>query len=264
MTVVRKPAVAGQFYANDAAELTTTVETLLSEVEEPGGIVPKPPKAIIAPHAGYIYSGPVAASAYARLRPCRDRYSKVVLLGPCHRVPVEGMALSDAEVFRTPMGDVPIDRAATASLTAQGLAVSPLAHQYEHSLEVHLPFLQVVLDDFSLVPIVVGDATPDEVARALDCVWGGDETLIVVSSDLSHYLRYAEARAFDAETCDAIEHFDYRLIDHSHACGATPVGGLLLAARRQGLSVSTIDLRNSADTSGDRRVVVGYGSWVFS
>lgn len=264
MTVVRKPAVAGQFYANDAAELTTTVETLLSEVEEPGGIASTPPKAIIAPHAGYIYSGPVAASAYARLRPYRDRYSKVVLLGPCHRVPVDGMALSDADVFRTPMGDVPIDRAATARLTARGLTVSALAHQYEHSLEVHLPFLQVVLDAFSLVPIVVGDATPDEVARALDCVWGGDETLIVVSSDLSHYLRYAEARAFDAETRDAIEHFDYRLIDHSHACGATPVGGLLLAARRQGLSVATIDLRNSADTSGDRRVVVGYGSWVFS
>ena len=264
MTIVRKPAVAGQFYANDASELATTVETLLSEVEEPGEVVSAPPKAIIAPHAGYIYSGPVAASAYACLTPYRDRYSRVVLLGPCHRVPVEGMALSDADVFRTPVGDISIDRASVARLAADGLEVSDLAHRYEHSLEVHLPFLQAVLDEFSLVPIVVGNATPDEVAQVIGKLWGGDETLIVVSSDLSHYLRYAEATVFDAETRDAIEHFDYRLIDHSHACGATPVGGLLLAARQHGLKVKTIDLRNSADTSGDRRVVVGYGAWVFS
>lgn len=264
MTVVRKPAVAGQFYASNASELATTVETLLSEVEEPGGALSAAPKAIIAPHAGYIYSGPVAASAYACLRPHRDRYNKVVLLGPCHRVPVEGMALSGADVFRTPVGDVAIDRATVAGIAGEGVEISDLAHQYEHSLEVHLPFLQAVLDEFSLVPIVVGDATPDDVADVLDRVWGGDETLIVVSSDLSHYLRYAEARVFDEETRDAIEHFDYRLIDHSHACGATPLGGLLLAARRRGLQVRTIDLRNSADTSGDRRVVVGYGAWVFS
>ena len=264
MTEIRNPAVAGQFYADNASELATTVEMLLNEVEQPGGAVSAAPKAIIAPHAGYIYSGPVAASAYACLRPYRERYSRVVLLGPCHRVAVEGMALSDADLFRTPVGDVPIDRATVDSLAGGRLAVSSLAHQYEHSLEVHLPFLQAVLDEFSLVPIGVGDATPDEVAELLDQVWGGEETLIVVSSDLSHYLRYAKAREFDAATCDAIEHLDHRPIDHSHACGATPVGGLLLAARRHGLQVTTVDLRNSADTSGDRRVVVGYGSWVFS
>ena len=264
MTVVRNPAVAGQFYANDASELATAVDTLLNEVEETGAAVSAPPKAIIAPHAGYIYSGPVAASAYACLRPYRERYTRVVLLGPAHRVPVERMALSDADVFRTPVGDVPIDRATVAGLAADGVEVSGLAHQYEHSLEVHLPFLQAVLDSFSLVPIVVGSASPDEVSDVIDKLWGGDETLIVVSSDLSHYLKYAEATIYDAETRDAIEHFDHRLIDHSHACGATPLGGLLLAARRRGLQVKTIDLRNSADTSGDRRVVVGYGAWVFS
>jgi len=264
MNDVRKPAVAGQFYASNASELATTVSTLLNEVEGQGGAPAAAPKALIAPHAGYIYSGPVAAIAYACLRPWRDQYSRVVLLGPCHRGPVRGMALSDADSFQTPVGEVPIDKQAVADLAGPGVEIADLPHQYEHSLEVHLPFLQAVLGSFSLIPVVVGDATPQQVAELLDKVWGGDETLVVISSDLSHYQRYADAKVMDAETCAAIENFDYASIDHDHACGATPVGGLLIAAKRHGLDVMTLDLRNSADTAGDGNVVVGYGAWVLS
>jgi predicted class III extradiol MEMO1 family dioxygenase len=239
MTIVRDPAVAGQFYPEDADQLTAAVTTLLEETEERSAVAPK---ALIVPHAGYIYSGPVAATAYAQLRPFRDRYRRVVLLGPCHRVPVDGMATSGADVFRTPLGDVPLDRQARV---------------------VHLPFLQSVLGDFSIVPIVAGEAEAQLVADVLDALWDGPETLVVVSSDLSHYLDYEHAKAIDAVTCRAIENFDLS-ITHDAACGATPIRGLLLAAERHGLDVRTLDMRNSGDTSGDQDFVVGYGAWVFS
>jgi AmmeMemoRadiSam system protein B len=260
MTIVRDPAVAGQFYPEDADQLTAAVTTLLEETEERSAVAPK---ALIVPHAGYIYSGPVAATAYAQLRPFRDRYRRVVLLGPCHRVAVDGMATSGADVFRTPLGDVPLDRQVRVELERHGVGVFEQTHKYEHSLEVHLPFLQSVLGDFSIVPIVVGEAEAQLVADVLDALWGGPETLVVVSSDLSHYLDYEHATAIDAVTCRAIENFDLS-ITHDAACGATPIRGLLLAAERHGLDVRTLDMRNSGDTSGDQDFVVGYGAWVFS
>jgi AmmeMemoRadiSam system protein B len=260
MTVVREPAVAGQFYPENPGELRALVDALLDAAA--GEELP-PPKALIAPHAGYVYSGPVAASAYARLRPYRDLYKRVLLLGPCHRVPVAGMAVSGADAFRTPLGDVPVDRETVAALEASGIRVFEPSHRFEHSLEVQLPFLQAVLREFSVVPVVVGDARPQAVAEMLESVWGGPETLIVISSDLSHYLDYDTARKHDAATCQRIEHLDSR-IDHEDACGATPVRGLLLAASRRGMRVSTLDLRNSGDTEGDRDFVVGYGAWMFS
>jgi AmmeMemoRadiSam system protein B len=260
MNTVRNPAVAGQFYPADSPGLEAAVTTLLGETAGQGGAAPK---ALIVPHAGYMYSGPVAASAYARLRPWRDRYSRVVLLGPCHRVPLRGMALSSADAFRTPLGDVAVDHETTARLDVPGLAVSDTSHEYEHSLEVHLPFLQEVLDEFVLVPVVVGDASAQEVAGLLKAVWGGEETLIVISSDLSHYLGYDEAAAKDAVTCTRIENLDTD-ISHDQACGATPIRGLLLVAKQRGLTVTTLDLRNSGDVAGDRKFVVGYGAWAFA
>lgn len=260
MTLIREPAVAGQFYPGNAEELRATVATLLEEAQEKDSPAPK---ALIVPHAGYIYSGPIAANAYALLRPHRSQYRRVILLGPCHRTPVRGLALCSADSYRMPMGDVPLDKAAIADLDIAGVEVFDAAHRDEHSLEVHLPFLQAVLGEFSVVPIVVGDASPELVARVLDALWGGPETLIVISSDLSHYLEYDEARAIDAVTCKAIEHFDAGQINHDMACGATPVAGLLVAARRRGMKVTTLDLRNSADTAGDRAFVVGYGAWMF-
>ena len=260
MTIVRDPAVAGQFYPEDPGELAAAVTTLLDEAGEQGA---DPPKALIVPHAGYMYSGPVAAIAYAQLRRYRSRYDRVILLGPCHRVPVAGMATSGADVFRTPLGDVPVDRAAVAEAACHSVSVIEESHRYEHSLEVHLPFLQSVLADFSIVPIVVGDARPKAVAAVIQALWGGAETLIVVSSDLSHYLDYEHATAVDAHTCRAIESFN-TAITHDSACGAIPIRGLLLAAKRHGLNVRTLELRNSGDTSGDRDFVVGYGAWTFS
>jgi len=260
MTVVREPAVAGQFYPQEPAKLQALVSALLSEVAPQGNI---PPKALVVPHAGYVYSGAVAASAYARLSRYRDVYRRVVLLGPCHRVPVAGMALSAAHAFRTPLGDVPVDRDAVAALEARGVKVFEPSHRYEHSLEVHLPFLQTVLGEFSIVPVVVGESQPRAVADLLDELWGGPETLIVVSSDLSHYLAYDAAREQDAATCRRIERLDID-IGYDDACGATPLRGLLLAAKQHGLQATTLDLRNSGDTSGDRDFVVGYGAWMFA
>lgn len=260
MTVIREAAVAGTFYPGEARELSATIQALLDAVCVNDG---RAPKALIVPHAGYIYSGPVAAAAYAPLRPYRPLYSRVVLLGPCHRVAVKGMALSAADVFRTPLGDVPLDKQAIALLHAPSVTFVDAAHQFEHSLEVHLPFLQSVIGSFSLVPLVVGDVAPDTVAGVIDALWGGPETLLVVSSDLSHYLPYEEARATDNATCEAIENLRYQCIDHTDACGATPIRGLLIATKHRGMKVMTLDLRNSGDTAGDRSRVVGYGSWIF-
>ena len=263
MTAIREPAVAGQFYPGDPEELRGTVEFLLEEAELKANAAASAPKALIVPHAGYMYSGPVAAMAYARLSAHRARYRRVVLLGPCHRVAVRGLASSSADVFRTPIGDVPLDKDAIQGIDADLLAIHNDAHRFEHSLEVHLPFLQVALGAFTLVPIVVGRTRPERVSDLLGQLWGGDETLIVVSSDLSHYLGYEQARRFDRDTCGAIENFDSLSIDHDHACGAMPISGLLIAAKQRSMTVTTLDLRNSGDTAGDRHAVVGYGSWEF-
>ena len=260
MNMIREPAVAGQFYPGNSGKLDTTVRALLDEVNaEPGPA----PKALIVPHAGYIYSGPVAAAAYARLEPWGQQYTRVILLGPCHRVPVRGMALSGADVFRTPLGKVPVDKEVIASLDIPEVSVFEATHRREHSLEVQLPFLQAIIGSFSLVPLVVGDAAAETVANVIDALWGGPETLIVVSSDLSHYLNYDAACASDKATCRAIENLDENLVDHNGACGATPIRGLLIAARRHGMRVTTLDLRNSGDTAGNRDEVVGYGAWLF-
>ncbi len=257
----RPTAVAGTFYPGDARALRAQVESFLREVPETGPV----PKALIAPHAGYRYSGPIAASAYGRLRDGRGLIKRVVLLGPAHRVFVRGIATSTAAAFESPLGPVRLDRDAIAAIEQlPRVAPSDLAHKDEHSLEVHLPFLQLTLGDFALVPLAVGDATPEEVARVLDLLWGGDETLIVVSSDLSHYLEDAAAKALDAETTRAIEALAPDRIGDDQACGRMPMRGLLQAARARGMHVQTLDLRNSGDTSGTRDSVVGYGAWVLS
>ncbi len=261
MTSVRKPAVAGVFYPNDARALKAHLESLLAQAPD----VPGPaPKAIIAPHAGYIYSGPVAASAYARVKSARGRIRRVILLGPAHRVGFRGLARSSALYFETPLGRVPVDTEAMAMIAElPQVVLLDAAHAHEHSLEVHLPFLQTLFDDFRLVPLVVGEASPTEVGEVLERLWGGEETLIVISSDLSHYHDYAIAQGRDRATSQAIEQLRYEDIDYEDACGRMPVSGLLHVARRRGLTAHTIDLRNSGDTAGPRDRVVGYGAYVF-
>lgn len=259
-TTTRAPAVAGLFYPGDREGLSRTVSQLLTKSQAQARAIPK---ALIAPHAGYAYSGPIAANAYALLAPARDTIKRVVLLGPTHRVAVRGLALPAASHFATPLGAVEIDAAAVAGVRhLPQVVVSAQAHALEHSLEVHVPFLQAALADFKLVPLAVGYASAEEVAEVLDALWGGPETLVVVSSDLSHYLAYGDAQAIDRSTCEAI--LDLKTdIDHDHACGATPVSGLTLAARRKGLRPELIDLRNSGDTAGDKSRVVGYASFAF-
>lgn len=241
--------------------MRSTVTALLDEAGLPQGPAPR---ALIVPHAGYVYSGPVAATAYARLRVHRVRYSRVVLLGPCHYVGVGGLAFSSADVFRTPLGDIPVEPTVFADADLPDSRVVDATHRPEHSLEVQLPFLQLVLDDFVLVPIVVGEAPADAVARVLERLWGGPETLIVVSTDLSHYLSYERARMTDQATCDAIEHLAPEAIGSRDACGCFALNGLLTVARRKGLEIRTLDLRNSGDTAGPTDRVVGYGAWMLT
>lgn len=257
---VRKPAVAGVFYPQDAQELAGDVNAMLALAVDAHVL----PKALIVPHAGYVYSGPIAASAYASLEARRDEIHRVVLLGPAHRVAVEGLAVPSVEAFETPLGPVLLDRRAIdAALTLRQVKRSDAAHANEHSIEVQLPFLQSILGEFTLVPFAVGHATPQEVAEVLELLWGGPETLIVVSTDLSHYYPNAEARRLDRATADDILALR-KLADRDQACGATPVNGLLAVARKKGLHPQLLDLRNSGDTAGDRSRVVGYAAFSFA
>ena len=231
----------------------------------PAGQSPGWPKALIAPHAGYVYSGPIAGSAYRQLEAARGHISRVVLIGPAHRVAVDGLATSAARAFDTPLGEVPLDAAGVAAvLKLPFVHVLDQAHASEHSLEVHLPFLQELLGDFALVPLVFGAATPAQVAAALEVLWGGPETLIVVSSDLSHYQDYGTAREMDRQTARAIESLAGDAITEQQACGRVAIQGLLETAVRHGLRARTLDLRNSGDTAGPRDQVVGYGAWALS
>ena len=263
MHSIRQPAVAGVFYPAQASLLSSDVRALLAGAAAAVAPAYTSPKALIVPHAGYVYSGATAALAYARLAPLRAVIRRVVLLGPVHRVPVRGLALPGADIFATPLGQIEVDQDALASLKLlRQVVISPAAHALEHSLEVQLPFLQAVLDDFKLVPLAVGDATPLEVAQVLDALWGGPETLIVISSDLSHFLPYDKAQAVDQETVARIMDLSGNLT-HDQACGGTPVNGLLLAARQHHLQPHLLGQCNSGDTAGDKHRVVGYAAIAF-
>ena len=257
---VRLPAVAGQFYTDNPDVLQQQVTDFLNRAEAHHVATPK---AIIAPHAGYIYSGPVAATAYKTLASQAEDIKRVVILSPAHRYGFRGIAWSSADYFRTPLGDIAVDHASIAQL--QDLAfVANLeqAFENEHALEVHLPFLQTVLNDFSIVPFIVGMAEAVQVAELLERLWGDTETLIVISSDLSHFSPYEQARQHDMSTCDKIEQLDYESISGEDACGTYPLSGLLLVARNRNLHVQRLDLRNSGDTAGSKDSVVGYGAFV--
>lgn len=262
MSKIRPPAVAGSFYPGNAATLAAEVDAFLQEAgrRTPLTADEQPPKAVIVPHAGYIYSGPVAAGAYLRLGLGKGRITRVVLLGPVHRVPVRGLALSTATSFETPLGTIPLDLNAEELIAGlPQVVMSDPAHALEHSLEVQLPFLQRVLGTFSLVPLAVGDARPEGVAEVLENLWGGPETVIVISSDLSHYLPYDTARRVDRDTVQELLNLQL-LPSHDQACGATPVNGMVAAARKMGLVPRLIDLRSSGDTAGDKGRVVGYAA----
>jgi len=258
VTRARLPAVAGLFYPDDPYELRAVVRGFLDAAAP---LPPGRPKVLIVPHAGYVYSGPVAASAYRGLVGLADSIERVVLAGPSHRVPVPGIAVPEVAAFDTPLGRVPLDAETVARLLSlPHVYGTNLPHRMEHSLEVQLPFLQMTLEDFKLVPLAVGDASAATVAAVLEACWGGPETLIVISTDLSHYRDYDSARRADTATARAIlqREDDFR---DEQACGCRLLNGLMRIARARDLRVEELDLRNSGDTSGDRSRVVGYGAF---
>lgn len=260
MDGIRRAAVAGAFYRGEADALGAQVDALLVPA---GRREPRlsGPKALIVPHAGYIYSGAVAGRAYGELAAARGVVKRVVLLGPVHRVAVSGLALPGASEFDTPLGRVAIDAAAAAAIgDLPQVLTSPAAHAHEHALEVQLPFLQRVLGNFTLLPLAVGNASTAEVADVIERLWGGRETLVVVSTDMSHYHRYDEAKRIDGATLARIAAFATDL-DHEEACGATPLNGLLRVARARRLSIELLGACNSGDTAGDRERVVGYSAF---
>ena len=264
MTTIRQPAVAGLFYPGDPETLQQDVQQLLANAEAMDRLPGHCPKAIIVPHAGYPYSGGLAAKAYQLLQGHGDSIRKVVLLGPSHRVGFTGIATCSADHYRTPLGDIPLDKRNTkAALACPGVVCLDQAHLQEHSLEVHLPFLQTLIPDFELTPLVVGDCEAKTTAEVINTLWGGNDTLIVISSDLSHFLDDKTARQLDEATCHAIENFDGDSIAYEQACGRNPIKGLLAAASSHPLTIETLGLCNSADTTGDRSRVVGYGAWAF-
>lgn len=258
---IRQPAVADLFYPGDPYELSQSVDHYLEHTYHPYAFHPK---ALIVPHADYHHSGPVAASAYALLKHAQN-IQRVILLGPSHRVPFPGIAASSMYSFASPMGKVALDVKTTEILTLnfEQVHYADQAHAREHCLEVQLPFLQHLLGEFELIPLVVGDATPACIGEVLEYLWGGDETLIIISSDLSHYHAYREARHMDEATTAAIEKLQFERIDYEHACGRNAINGLLYSAREHGLSVNTLDLRNSADIEGTPAQVIGYGAYAF-
>ena len=258
---VRPPAVAGLFYPGDASQLREVVSEYLAQAPEPA--IGAAPKALIVPHAGYIYSGAIAAAAYSQVAQRRRQIRRIVLIGPSHRVYLRGMAVPSAEAFQTPLGRVLVDQDLKAQLLARQLVIeSDAPHDSEHSLEVQLPFLQMLFDDFTLLPLSIGAATPPAVATALAETWGGKETLVLVSSDLSHFLTYDAAREFDLATTAAILRHDATLTG-DQACGCVGINGVSLLALQRNLSISEIARCNSGDTAGDRNRVVGYGAFAF-
>lgn len=258
MKQIRHPAVAGMFYPAEADSLKQDIHRYLDNASAPSVT----PKAIVVPHAGYIFSGPVAASAYKQLLPLKKQITQVVLLGPSHRVAFSGLAVPESDTFNTPLGNIAIDQKAIEKITdLPQVIASDIAHRDEHSLEVQLPFLQEILDEFTLIPLVVGDAERHEVAEVIERLWGDEHTLIVISTDLSHYHAYSEAKKMDRSTSDAITHLKPDLIDYEDACGRNGLKGLLTVAENKHLTATILDLRNSGDTAGSRDSVVGYGAY---
>lgn len=257
-------AVAGSFYPQQKVTLHNMIQKYLADNPIQGKNIVYP-KALIVPHAGYIYSGKIAAKAYHYLYPLKDKIKRVILIGPAHRVPVPGLAISQHDAFATPLGNILVDQKAIAKIKhLPQVLLWDDPHKQEHSLEVHLPLLIEILEDFTIVPILAGDVDPIIIAQVLEILWGEEETLIVISSDLSHFHSYAKAQALDLMTANSIEAFDYQAIHWEQACGRIPISGLLIMAKKLNLTIKRLSLCNSGDTAGNKDRVVGYGTWLFS
>lgn len=255
---VRPPAVAGLFYPSDPTTLRGMVEAMLKQTQVTDASGDAHLRAMIVPHAGYIYSGSTAAAAYAQLKQLADKVRHVVIVGPAHRFGIHGVGLVEADGMATPLGTIPLWQEGLAVAQAQpGVVVSMAAHAKEHSLEVQLPFLQVVLPEADVLPLVAGWVEPEVVANVLEALWDQPEMLVVISSDLSHYHPYTRAQELDSATIDQILELDLN-VTHDQACGATGINALLLVAKAHGLKPRMDQYCNSGDTAGDKDGVVGY------
>lgn len=259
MNNVRKPNVAGQFYPEKANTLKEMIHSFLIDTHVQ---VEEQPKAIIAPHAGYLYSGPIAATIYAVLSKYKDTVKKVILIGPSHRIYFKGIAATMVDYFETPLGSVPVANERDF-LSSPVIHINEAAFGMEHSLEVQLPFLQIVLNHFELTPLIVGDVEFSKVADVMASLWGGKETLIIVSSDLSHYKDYQAAQKLDACTSRAILNLAPQELHFEQACGLIPIQGLLHVAKQNNMQARALDVRNSGDIVGSKDRVVGYGAYCF-
>jgi AmmeMemoRadiSam system protein B len=260
--MIRQPAVAGRFYPAEPEQLRAEVQGYLAAADAPAP--GQRLRAVIAPHAGYIYSGPVAGYSYRQLDSLdRNRRWQVFLLGPAHRYPLRGVSVAAYEQHLTPLGPVAISP--IAHELAQKLGFIPEADRLEHSLEVQLPFLQCQLPDFELIPIVVGAAPPLALAQVLEPYTAAEDVLFVISTDLSHYHPYAEARRIDAVANEAIPALDWqRMAEQGDACGIVGVLAAMTLARDHGWQGHLLNYRNSGDTAGPRDQVVGYGAYSFT
>lgn len=255
----RPPAVAGTFYPDNPNTLRNDVLQYISDAKAIHG--PRP-KFLIVPHAGYIYSGSTAAYAYRHIKPYGEGITRVVLMGPAHRVPLRGLAIPSMSQFSSPLGDINLDEQNLEKLEALDfVSVNDTAHALEHSLEVQLPFLQSVLNEFTLTPIIVGKCSPKELAMLINILWGGNETLFICSTDLSHYHAYSDAKKIDAITCDKIKNIQNN-ISGEQACGCYPLNGVLQVAQERHLEVKQLYYCNSGDTAGAQDAVVGYGAFI--
>lgn len=260
MNIIRRPAVAGKFYPQEPRQLEHDVRQLLDSAE----VVQCQPKILIAPHAGYEFSGPVAASAFATLEWRRAEIQRVVILGTCHTSREPIIFTTRADSFETPLGSIKTDASSIQLAVRRGFAVmDDQVHQFDHAIEVQLPFLQLTLDSFEIAPFLLRNVHAEQVARLIRLLWGGSETIIVISSDLSHYQRYDRALEIDEQTAKSIVHLDHKSLDHSRACGFPAIAGALLVAREKSLQCMKLDLRNSGDTGGRKDRVVGYGAFAF-
>ena len=256
---VREAAVAGIFYPADVYQLKNDINGYLQHITDNNS---GKPKILITPHAGYKYSAQVAASAFAKLRPFKDKIKKVFLLGPSHRVYVNGVALPKEKSFKTPLGIIKVDSDIVEQISkTKPFKFKSTAHKNEHSLEVSLPFLQVVLGNFEIIPMLYGEANPHEIAQTIQPYLERDDSILIVSADLSHYLDYSTAKKVDEQTANNIK--EGKTVDHHQSCGATAINTALIMAQNFGLVPQMLNMANSGDVIGDKDSVVGYGAWSF-
>ena len=259
MEKIKQADVAGMFYPGEEASLRQMVDGFIQKALS----FDLRPRAIIAPHAGYIYSGSIAGTAYKTIAAVRDQIENVIIMSPAHRFYLRGIALHMADAFATPLGNIPVNIGIVKKIKQfSSVQWEERSFIQEHGLETHLPFIQRAFKPgIKIVPMIVGECQESEVAEILESVWEDPRNFVIISSDLSHFHSYADAKKLDRNTVDLIQNLDSQSLDTEFACGHYPICGLLNLARNRKLKIKALDIRSSGDTAGSKESVVGYGSF---